>query len=534
MRAIAVSTVIAICGIAQVWPAVARSQDAPRVLVFDYPAPTTQISLEPAPDLNTSPIHVWFYRETAAGPFTRVRALGHANAAVCQQASEVLLDLQTATGDASSHGFLGFGVADISIDSSNQVEQHAASDALRRISQIADASPEWVQLHEVVGAVVDALSTVLPAQRPGSVEVVGVYGNLLIERGPAFVPLRTFDAGNVVPVTFTMGAAELAPGRADRRFLTGTGLIAVLSENRRALRGQIATLRDFQNLQRQSHGLGAFRDLSAYESGPVADLRQDRSSIQAALQSAQSNIQRLTSLRDFFVAYATAEEVVPAGVRQEARELASRMTAAIERCTRHNERVLAYRARGQRVDVCHISFIYGGGPVGEMLDAALAISADTLNRRLRQLEVQLQRINRAIASRTAQSSAWQRVAGAEALVDALLRGWPIPVQNRPEGARVDRMLQRVPAVISRALASIERSRGAELNSAEGIRGLLSRSTVFFMVQQQPDGNYQVTPMYAVVGPYVELFDPVAHTITVEDPRSGATAAYLAEQQGGVP
>jgi hypothetical protein len=113
--------------------------------------------------------------------------------------------------------------------------------------------------------------------------------------------------------------------------------------------------------------------------------------------------------------------------------------------------------------------------------------------------------------------------GRETTIDGLLRGWPLPVERDGLEKTVAKIQDdQTGRAWTGLLARLQKTRDVDLRAGGATAGLLGRGNIFFRVVEigvDASGRrrYAVTPTYVVVGPYLEVWDSVRHTVTIETP-----------------
>jgi hypothetical protein len=471
----------------------------------------------PDANINDTPIHVWVSMP-APGEIGQIRVTGHANAEVCGKAS---LDLLALLSDRSNvDGFLGFGVGQLRAAKGATGYAQAASALVLELASLQKAYPEFVQLHPVT---IDQSDGVGLPPAGAEQERTAVLRFRSPAAGAAFVPLHSWSPGRAVsPVHFDVSAKELGVNEA---------LMVQLAPNIAAApwADAVALLRDrLDRLGRLQQFLSA-----------GGSLQDSAESYQVIERSGPVSVDQLEGYNELLTRYERYLDAsrflfdLPTStkIKQEtqAKEVAANRLAN-ERCVRHVRsgttcwryfEVTSVLPKTENERVALLALNKG-------LETFERLNSGTFETLERALEGQLGRARKALTLARDQASDKAKASARETLVDGLLRGWPIPVSDDPKLEHRLEALQEddAPGAWKTIVGDLTRQ-GVDISDGVSIAGALNRGNVFFSVHAMGGDRYRVTPTYAVSGPYLEVWDPIRHTVTVESKTEAVILSMLA-------
>jgi hypothetical protein len=129
-----------------------------------------------------------------------------------------------------------------------------------------------------------------------------------------------------------------------------------------------------------------------------------------------------------------------------------------------------------------------------------------------------------------QTSAQTRASARERVIDGLLRGWPIPVpDDQTLESKVDNLQAKNARDAWTKILGRLAGQGIDVGDGSATAGTLNRGNVFFSVRGIGGDRYRITPTYVVSGPYLEVWDPARHTVTIESKSEAVVQSMLADQ-----
>lgn len=472
--------------LAALWSASITSVAFAQAFRASYPLDGPSILTDVVPDVNTSPIHVWFYAGKG-GQVNAIRVLGHADEATCIRASRLLFDYQRDLALSNQDpGHLSYGIADLppSSDPSRVKELRTALDTL------AADEPDMVHIHDVSGMPLDA-------DAPPAINELAVF-NQRASLGPLFVPLRRVDAvlgGQATnrqlwpaeAVAFTLRLADLKLTQKQFQKLVGLSSSAALIDIRRDLARQLDGLDEFEDLRRGK--LDRYLDVESIS-------LKSRNSALATLADVDETIRTLEDLRPFVRFVATYTRIDPSvGTVRE--RLYQRGLEAAYACKK------ALASRGWCMKFEQVEIVRGDGRAGlaKLAQSANAMSREDLEAYRSKLRDSVASLDRSIAASRREVIDALRPSAEERLLDALLRGWP-PSATRAEDQRmIASVLKQVPNAWKRMFHAYVRTRGVQLGG-EGLPiGVLHEPNVVFRVRRLAATEFEVVPHYVAIGPF---------------------------------
>ncbi|MCC6552533.1 MAG: hypothetical protein IT372_05850 [Polyangiaceae bacterium] len=477
------------------------------------------VRLDDAADINGLPIHVWV-EKGSSGDILSIRVTGHATEEVCAKASLALLSFLTDSPDVE--GFLSFGVGELRPKRGARGFQAKARSLLAYLQGLSEQNPEYLRITETTPAPPVADSAPPPTGDAGARVAVMRYRR--VEHGPAFIPVRTWRAGAPPePLQFNVRVADLGLGFALVRRMTEDVATGPVVEQLEILRARLRHLDRVLVWKSSGHRFASHDGV-----GIRWGQREGAPTV--------ADVEKSTDLLDWFVAVEHVSAIMttlPAKVKRE-----------IDITTRRLDSAISVNRR------CASALRSGRGCFGynhaEPIKNASGVDASTFRKLLSLLDEfpvsALSGARAAVAGRIGEhekmldhlkrsSPARRRAIALEISIDGLLRGWPIPASDDETSSQIDALEEEaIPAAWNRLLSTIAASGGPELREEGRVAGALQRATVFYRVESLPGDRFRITPYHVVVGPYVEVWDPDRHTVTVETPLSEARDAGQAEEE----
>lgn len=486
-------------------------------------------------DLNSSPIHVWVYRDKPGGLIQRIRVTGHAVEQYCAEASKALIEFHQKHQIVS--GFLTFGVDDSYPRGPVEPFAKEAEMLLKKLRPLSTAAPDQVVIHELVGPADATFSQPPPRIMPNGVGAV--LGSQPFTSGPAFVPVRAWNGvGAAQPLRFELSLTELGLAADQLNRLASDVDLGPWVEQAELMKEEA---RKMELLLEAHKASSEFTDnvwvykffINSYS---VSEVGPWQGAI-AQIREANSRMHKL--LRKYQVLEAIEfvmnERPGPAGKKKKGLSSVQReRIQEIQKAIKLNETCLS------RLQLrTHCTWAGENAPEdGSFMDVALMQEEDPKKRAfLAKLTRQLQELSatelsgrrtRALQALEQLSSSigtiqQRRTSGAlkaarERVIDGLLRGWPLPASTDEDALFSDSFTeQRMPEVWKLLLTRLEDSQGTHLREEGRMAGKLQRANVFFRVQELAPGRYEVLPMYIVGEAYAEVWDTNRHTVTIETP-----------------
>jgi hypothetical protein len=474
----------------------------------------TLLSIADHVDLNGVPIHVWFAEDR--GALVGVRVVGHGDEEACSRASQAIA---LALLDPAVTGFLTYGVADLAPSGDRDAFDRVARELESTLTGIARAS-NFVVVHRGASPRDGELAQAVALDAARHLAAVGS-----VDGPAAFVPVRVVRGRTLEPLEIIVTDAEL-------------GLVGSLGERLTAAPNQAPWLALIETLTDQINGLG--RWIAWVESGATIDPRVGAYRLgHARLPTSAAAAARVlhASIRDFEIVRRAMEAIMAYGHVAEAmpgtdqilvpsadiREMLDEVSAQVA----HNRKCLATIEQGGGCSSAHTielhppdadlqSFIAG------VNQRASSVSRSELVARRAELQAQLRDVRAELASFTHRSAS-MRTLGRVAMVDGLLRGWPVSAPSAQDETALDEIIaQNVPRTWNRVLDELAAS-GIDLATADGVvGGHLVSPSIFYRVQPLAAGRYKITPTYAVHGQFVERWSTDGRAVLLQQPRDGGT------------
>lgn len=473
----------------------------------------TGVAIVPLPhDLNGLPIRVWAYRNR--GELAKLRVVGHASEKTCREASAELLAL---SAQPSVGGFISFGVGELA--PRNPDGLHATEEAVAHLSELAGASPGELAVVEVEEETEDHWwvqqgQALVPNIEEGSVS----FGGQQLA-GPLFAPFGVWTSSGVVPIKFQVSRQDLGLSAADFRRLSGTIDLAPYIEAIDLIHERLEPIRALLDVASTS---GAFEDhvwsFSSAHVAPLDDAEARRNNAQI-----EHLITKYQALKAIIGLTKVAPELFPMSEADLQEAINWKPLDELEAGLAQNRSCLGHICASMfAVRLLPPSESEATNVLEELLSLVghpLVIKAvqDQRASLLRELKLAKDSLRQAQRLGTQQRSA-QR----ERLVDALLRGWPVPTTDQSLAARLDRILATdYPRLWQSILKRLEVEMGVRLDQEAAIGGLLLMNTTFFRVTETSSDMYSVQPYTVVFGNYLENWDAGRHLFSVSTPDDGA-------------
>jgi hypothetical protein len=449
--------------------------------------------------IDDRPIRVWVY--DGNGPVKHIRVVGHATEAICRQVSAALVD---ATASPHLDGFFSYGVADLV--SKDEAGQRELMTLASMVEALASANPDDVDVHHVSTEtdVQFATHSTIP-QLDEDVALVGVLDDSL---PPAFVPVRTWDGHTTTPLELTFAARDLGLSAKEFKRLSGDVGVAPWIDAVSLLRQEVSELEGYLEWIKQGKKI----DLGVGGIDPAYRKREGLSDVRRALAAAQRVVNASNALVEFQRVIrklgfpAVVQDASLEAVLRGASHVVEFDTACIRfvsECDEYVDVTIPPPSAGLR------------GLISEVLDSATPENAALVKSLISRDREELKVAQNAIAAARSKIQLPARQER-EALVDAILRGWPASMATDADMNLLLKLItKQVPVTWNKALAALD-ARGVRLSGPQ-VGGDLLGSSLFYAVHEDDAGVFHVVPTYIVHGKYSEVWSSQRHTVTVEQP-----------------
>ncbi len=493
-------------------------------LAPDLPTPL------PVANINYLPIHVWLYRDGDA--IVAVRVTGHATEEVCREVSILLLTTLDKVDQVA--GFLSFGVGLLEPARDVAAFQAPARAVRARLEELAKDHPGKVVVHEIAGRT-DAVYEHPAADATSADQRIAVLGFAREEDGPFFLPLRRIKGGEAVPLSFEVTIEQLGVDDALLKKLTLSVGLAPWQEqvdHWRMVSEAFAAV-DYVRNSRQ-----LFTDRIWRSSEIVLELpKRDAQAYRAVQESSVRLRQMITKIHAIDQLYLIFESLhIPVrGIAVRAgpqRAHGAGLVGQWVPLLKLNDECLerwddkTYKCRTIVGGIVTPGFVWiefiKDERAQEDIDSMLDVVDEWSQEEIEAFEEESAKSLAAARAdlddaRRLGLDARQARASRERLVDAMLRGWPVPADDL-SAERVDRLLRdKIPAVWDGIIAALLEEDHVDLAHDGAVSGLLERGNVFFRVEEIENHRYRVTPYYVVSGVYLEVTDASRGLIYVDTP-----------------
>jgi hypothetical protein len=507
-------------------------------------------------DFNNGPINVWVYRERPGEAPYRIRVTGHASQDTCRKASTALIDFTRKRNIVA--GYFSYGIADLYPAGAREDFGREATSLEQFLRSLSQEAPQEVSVLELFGSGLEDAFVTPQAQMPDihAGRRTSYFGEQLLLEGPAFVPVRTWDAKHgVQPLVFEVGLSDLGLDARSMEMLAGNTDSAPLVEKIELLR---QSLQRMDSLMEARKAPETFRDqLWSYSLVPRYAAEGPRGNVAADIQRIQNvnaDIRRI--LEKYRVLDAVMSTIallsgtpLPAefidASKQDVQQLQHHLRTNEDCIQRLRQRLRCdpFLYKDQQVSNAYIHVEFqppesSDEALQRLFDKLEQLPESTLREARNQVEDELKEALGLLQEFRKQRGPEDMKAARSRVVDGLLRGWPVPVSDLDEARIVNAALdQKVPKFWEKWLPRLQARRGPDLREPGKAAGRLSRPNVFFRVRELKPGRYEVRPEYVVGGGYAEVWDARLGLVTIEgpfEPPQGAAIRHAAEQEGVEP